>query len=204
MKQFEKKVTTIRLFLILTFIIVPSVSFANNCTNLSNQAEIIGCVKTLQNEIQDLKKSQNTIIKQGMVLMWSKGESNLPEGWGLCDGKNGPKLMDKFIIGAGNRFPTTSESGTETHSHAGTTHIHKLKESEIPSHTHETTVGIGTVLSGGGHSGKLVPRLEPSHHAKPGFKTMLDGGGNKSHKHGIGDENHLPPYYALAFICKVN
>jgi hypothetical protein len=38
--------------------------------------------------------------------MWSGVPSKLPEGWALCDGKNGtPTLQDRFIVGynPGNR-----------------------------------------------------------------------------------------------------
>jgi len=48
-------------------------------------------------------------IPRGGIIMWSGAETNVPEGWNLCDGNNGkkvdglsiPDLRSRFIVGAG-------------------------------------------------------------------------------------------------------
>lgn len=38
-------------------------------------------------------------IPKGVIWIWSGNKSNVPSGWGLCDGTNGtPDLRGRFII----------------------------------------------------------------------------------------------------------
>lgn len=70
---------------------------------------------------------------KGMILMWSGQLSEIPEGWALCDGKEGrPNLLGRFVMGVSSA--TTNPGGT------GGSNSLTLTESQLPSHSHPFTV----------------------------------------------------------------
>ena len=51
-------------------------------------------------------------IPIGGIIMWS-GDF-VPSGWALCDGQAGrPDLRDRFVVGAGSRYPTGEAGGND-------------------------------------------------------------------------------------------
>jgi hypothetical protein len=65
----------------------------------------------------------------GLIFLFWGALDNIPEGWQVCDGTNGtPNLQDRFIIGAGGKWPVGFKYGTLTHNHFFYTgdHSHKL------------------------------------------------------------------------------
>lgn len=46
-------------------------------------------------------------IPSGIICAWSGTDTNIPEGWVICDGQNNtPNLTGHFIFGAsGNNYP---------------------------------------------------------------------------------------------------
>jgi hypothetical protein len=80
------------------------------------------------------------VLPRGLVCLWSGRVADVPEGWALCDGRNGtPDLRDRFVVGAGQdaggRAACTLESmptefgGSLTHKHYFMTdgHLHWTK-----------------------------------------------------------------------------
>lgn len=96
-------------------------------------------------EEEKLSPDLRTYIAQQMpvggIIMWSGAANNVPDGWALCDGKNGtPDLRDKFIVGAGNAYRPGDAGGAVTV---------RLTTNELPAHTHSVT---GTAASAGNHT----------------------------------------------------
>ncbi len=158
-------------------------------------------------------------VASGVIVAWSGSIANIPSGWVLCDGdpKTGaPDLRDKFIIGANSdvsgRAMTnvtgapTGQGGAVNHDHGGKTGDHQLTVAEMPSHQHAGGYGeVFTELApfgvawkyGGGQWGS-------ANTDRDNYQWLTDSvGGNQAHSHTIANANHLPPYYALAFIMKV-
>lgn len=146
------------------------------------------------------------------IVAWSGAVVDIEPGWQLCDGTGvTPDLTNSFIIGAGGTYAVGATGGTATHGHGGATAQHVLTEAEMPSHRHHNVTaasGIGPLTgansifeasTGGGDSEYSLDGTagEPT----IGRTSAVGGGGG--HDHGIAAANHLPPYYALAFIMKV-
>lgn len=68
----------------------------------------------------------NRLIPKGSIIMYNGLASEIPEGWGICDGTNGtPNLINKFI-------KAESSSGIE----GGEDEI-QLTIEHLPTHTHQ-------------------------------------------------------------------
>ena len=135
----------------------------------------------------------------GVIIMWSGSTSGLPYGWVLCDGSTypvgstgtitTPDLRSKFIVGASNAnngpggltiYNVGSVGGEETHT---------LSQGEMPLHSHF----VNSISPGG---------------TLPGFayhndnQLVSEGSISESAGSNLPHENR-PPYYALAFIMKI-
>lgn len=144
----------------------------------------------------------------GGVIMWSGSTGSIPTGWLLCDGTGGtPDLRNRFVVGAGSSYGVGGTGGSLGHQHNSmsgvsigvTVNPHTLSQSQMPAHTHG--------LSTGTHMGD-----QSTHVTGPGSTTNTgSAGGSGAHSHsasaswlggGTSNVNHLPPYYALAYIMK--
>lgn len=139
------------------------------------------------------------------IMIWSGAIVDIPVGWLLCDGTNGtPDLTGSFVIGAGDTYAVGDTGGTLTHDHGGETGGHALTIAEMPTHDHPNGVGdqIGTSFVYGTVAGASVSNM--NNDSDSGTVQGLTGqrGGGGEHKHPINEANHLPPYFALAFIMK--
>jgi hypothetical protein len=133
----------------------------------------------------------------GVIVMWSGFISDIPPGWQLCDGTNGtPDLRDKFIKGIPNSSTNPGATGgRRRHSHTVNSHTHTI--GAVGDHQHT----LPTASSYRGTSGSIT--------VLTGTTTGLAG----AHTHGGGatgetapptdEQDHLPPYYELAFIMKI-
>lgn len=153
-------------------------------------------------------------IFPGFIAMWSGAIGDIPAGWHLCDGTNGtPNLRDRFVIGAGGLYPVEGTGGNLNHTHNGAVGGHVLTEAEIPAHRHLNVVpGIGDGGLNAGNSlsqertlGGDTQYIMSSGAGEPTLGRTSSTGGGAAHEHPltIDAANHLPPYFALAYIMKV-
>ena len=166
------------------------------------------------------------IVPVGGIVAWS-GETP-PAGWALCDGRviNGrrtPDLRGRFLLGAGNAPGLSPRAagdigGSETVAldtpnlppHAHVIDIPPIETYGAGGHNHVFQSGAGST-EGLGKDPSTAPwfgtgayimrrRTEGSgghgHSVDlPGFATAAVGAGQP--------HNNLPPYYALAFVMRV-
>lgn len=107
-----------------------------------------------------LADSQGFLIPPGGIIMWSG--TNIPDGWLLCNGKNGtPNLQGRFIVGydtndsdyakPGNR----SEEGNDEGIQGGKKDV-TLSIEQMPAHRHHADGAKLNTESGGRHRHQVV------------------------------------------------
>jgi len=147
------------------------------------------------------------------------------------NGIDTPDLRERFIVGAGGANTTHAVGGSplkgycdgavggdRTHNHTCETKGHSLTIGEMPSHRHSTPGSVfknfAAMADDYGNSsstGKATDSCNPGTELAIGnldsnaITAMEENaiGGGESHKHDISSDNHIPPYYALAFIMYV-
>ena len=146
----------------------------------------------------------------GGIIMWSGSVESIPTGWRLCDGTNGtPNLQDKFIVGAGLTHAVAAIGGALTHTHGVTVdsdgaHFHQITGAATAASVTGVAANVATAQVENEQSQETVVSTvgitDPGHlHTLSG---NTDSNGTHSHTAATGATNHLPPYYALAFIMK--
>lgn len=154
-----------------------------------------------------INASSDVSLMQGIIVAWSGLIADIPVGWVLCDGANGtPDLRDKFIIGSSQDDQGESKTtvlgglekkgGSTSHDHGGKTGDHVLTINEMPRHHHGY---MATPWTGGRYDGHSSPLMTQQVQGQTD-----DEGGDQPHHHSIAISNHLPPFYALAFIMKIS
>lgn len=123
-------------------------------------------------------------IPKGGIIIWSGMESNIPEGWHLCDGTNGtPDLRDRFVLGAGNKYSVDETGGSEEVT---------LTVEQMPRHDHRIISAVGNEKTGA--------RRFPIEYKTDDIPTTTVGtnvtGSSQPHP-------NMPPYYALCYIMKL-
>ena len=125
-------------------------------------------------------------LPSGTIVMWSGPINSIPAGWALCNGQYGtPNLQDQFIRGVKIGENPGPGGGSTSHNHVVNAHAHSL-----PANTGARRGGGGYVAFGrddgltGNHSHPL-------------------GGNTGSSAPGTSTQDHLPPFYKLAFIMKL-
>ena len=163
-------------------------------------------------------------IPLGVIVMWSGAISSIPTGYALCDGRvaNGrttPDLRGRFIVGSGTGAVglTSREVGT-----TGGIEQTTLTINNLPAHNH---TGSGTTSSGGAHTHTFNGYHANFKHEGSATESSLKDDGDGAyqppnaissageHAHtfsfttssvGAGEAfSNLPPFYALAFIMRV-
>jgi hypothetical protein len=138
-----------------------------------------------------------------MIMLWAGTVASIPTGWKLCNGSGVtstglavPDLRNRFVIGAGSTYAPGAVGGATTHSHTITVGGTALTIAQIPAHTHTFNARTGEEDVQGGSS--QFGRTGTS------MVTTSSVGGGATHTHTATDDavNHLPPYYALAYIIK--
>lgn len=73
-------------------------------------------------------ESTSSSVPQGSIIPWYGSPGNIPNGFALCDGKNGtPDLRNRFIVGAGDTYKLSDIGGEDAV---------KLEPSQTSSHYH--------------------------------------------------------------------
>lgn len=159
-------------------------------------------------------KHANQLVPPGVIWMWSGAVVAIPTGWALCDGTSGtPDLRGKFIVGAGGAYAAGDTGGAANHDHGGSSGGHSLTTAEMPAHSHAmfaNTNSSTNITGGGAHaawttassSGNQDYDIKGTATAPTLGQTSTEGTGD-AHSHSIATDDHLPPYYALAFIMKL-
>ena len=139
------------------------------------------------------------IIPSGVIVMWSGDANKIPAGWALCDGNNNtPNLKDRFIVGAGGKYPHKSSGGEETVT---------LNASQTPlrEHSHEYW---------GDQYQKYIKKGREDGTLDGKFDSMITFTGmqkmdytyryvtSNASNNDVAPHNNIPPYYALCFIMK--
>lgn len=154
-------------------------------------------------------ESTSSSVPQGSIIPWYGSPGNIPDGFALCDGKNGtPDLRDRFLVGAGNAYKLGDIGGENSV---------KLAATQIGNHYH----AFGSYGSNNG----WFPRL-------PSYATFpMPPGSGRAWWNGKGDwrgfqgpfatqsldlvtslaistaaqeaHENRPPYYALHYIMKL-
>ena len=148
----------------------------------------------------------NGTIPVGGIIMWSGSIATIPTGWKLCDGLNStPNLQDRFIVGAGLTYNPRTIGGASSVT---------LTTAQMPSHSHSFSDGyytekiLGTVDTFGGvtFGNDLIPGSgtvkgssgndDDNIYIYTRSQTTASAGSGQAHE-------NRPPYYALAFIMRV-
>lgn len=144
-------------------------------------------------------------VPVGTICIWYGQSTNVPAGWGICNGTTytkvaggtivSPDLRDRVVMGAGavaaqntnfgaaNASATSGAGGAHTHAitgtgahtHAPTVQGHALTISEMPAHTH--TVPSGHTDTAG--------QLESNSGGTGTNTTTSSTGSGAAHTHGI-------------------
>ena len=120
----------------------------------------------------------------GSIIMWT--QSTIPEGWKICDGRDGdtPDLRGRFIVGAGQEYQSGATGGVESV---------KLALEEMPKHDHTFmyyTAGYVDTMKDG------TELVAQAHKSNAHDCETMSNGGNVPHE-------NRPPYYALYFIKRI-
>ena len=159
-----------------------------------------------------IKDESGFVMPKGGIIMWSGNAADIPEGWALCDGKNGtPDLRGRFIVGANNdKSPMPNEKG-EPDSHAHSISEQSLSFNTMPAgeHDHQTATkywymnrtydvqGDRTVVDARATDVHLERTSKEGNHA---HAINLD---LKDYKTGTYAGENRPRWYALCFIIKL-
>lgn len=149
--------------------------------------------------------NDNSSIPKGAILIWSGSASKVPDGFALCDGKNGtPDLRGRFLVGY-----NPSDSDYDSIGRTGGEKTHILTSDEMPQHTHygvgpaeqlafDVTNGVeclNNIALCSGDKVRIAIGDNPPYNNDIRPLTLSDAGGNAAHE-------NRPPYYAIAYIMK--
>ena len=154
--------------------------------------------------------SSGSSVPVGSIIPWYGNLANIPDGFALCDGKNGtPDLRDRFLVGAGNAYKLGDIGGENSvklaatqignHYHAfGSYHDNDGWFIRLPSYaTFPMPPGSGRVWwngrnGGGGFDGPLATQS-----LDMVTSLAISTAAQEAHE-------NRPPYYALYYIMKLS
>ena len=155
----------------------------------------------------------NQLIPKGAIIMYNGQASEIPDGWHICDGKNGtPNLIGNFIKASNIAGQTGGKSNIQ------------ILEENIPEHTHTFVGNKITTSESGVHTHTIRGKYGQSSNAND--KNCLETGSETdfittsqsgAHTHII-DTSSIqlsyygggkpiefePKYYSLIYIMKIN
>jgi hypothetical protein len=147
----------------------------------------------------------------GMIMIWTKGLNNIPEGWALCDGRtvNGvqtPNLTGKFLLGA-NTDPNANAIFRTPGMGGGSA---KISVGQLPAHTHRHTDVL--VQESEAYAKSRNSALKNVIPGQSGWWGSSDKGDGDNSPMGLDDrftfptgsgEDYYPPFVTVAYIMKI-
>ena len=163
-------------------------------------------------------------VPLGGIIIWSGAENAVPAGWALCNGQasNGrttPDLRGRMVVGPSSGRGVGATGGSETVT---------LSVGQLPSHNHRV---VGSTSANGNHTheyddvyyseccgpwgnqGWLGSGRTDTDNGPHVTRRSTYGASNGEHSHwfdnmswstGNGEAiNNMPPFYALAYIMRV-
>ncbi len=136
--------------------------------------------------------SGNGTLPLGGIIMWSGAIANIPSGWALCNGQTvnnqlTPDLRDRFIVGAGNAYAVKAIGGSQSVT---------LAVPNLPAHSHTyTDFYFGQNSDNWKSGGDNSPGDYTGYSTSTTRTTDNTGSGTAF--------DIRPPYYALAYIMRV-
>ena len=129
------------------------------------------------------------VVPVGGIIMWSGSVTNVPSGWALCNGqtvnsKTTPDLRDRFVVGAGNTYASGATGGNAQIT---------MTLAQMPQHSHNYYDFYYVSSSGGSFN---YPTGPASGNPQQEQRQTDPQGGNQP-------MDIRPPYYALAYIMRV-
>lgn len=194
--------------LLIIIIIIFVMNMYNKKENITTDSGKTLSDEALQN-IASVYNNKNLTVTnltvtawKGIICAWSGAITDIPQGWGFCDGTlynaldgsklQSPDLRGRFIVSAGQGTNLTNRNVGDK----GGEETHTLTIAEIPAHAH-TYSAMRNDNGNEYHNGSLIGYSNPNWWS---LKANTDPtgvtGGNSSH-------NNMPPYYALAYIIKL-
>jgi microcystin-dependent protein len=136
------------LILLIIFVILNTKSEHNTTINTNLTGEAIQNISSVYADTKgkaifnNIEVTGNATIKnfKGIIVMWSGSETDIPDGWVLCNGSNNtPDLRGRFVLGSGQGVNLTNRELKQT----GGTETHTLTVDELPPHNHLYRYSIG-------------------------------------------------------------
>ena len=154
-------------------------------------------------------ESTSSSVPQGSIIPWYGSPGNIPNGFALCDGKNGtPDLRDRFLVGAGNAYKLGDIGGENSVKLAATqigNHYHAFGSYynndgwfiRLPSYaTFPMPPGSGRVWWNGRNDGGGFDGPFATQSLDMVTSLAISTAAQEAHE-------NRPPYYALHYIMKL-
>lgn len=176
----------------------PYISLSHNC--LSDSSYLFMQDAFVVKSVHEISTGAN--VPSGLIIAYNGSANSIPDGWALCDGKNGtPNLCDRFIVGVNASYPLGSTGGAETVS---------LNSSHLPSHSHSFDVSSSAVYVGRVNTttrtvwqaGNYDSTIEALLDIDNTYDSFIIDSYTGSTGNGSPHQN-MPQYYALCFIMKL-
>lgn len=164
--------------------------------NLRSTSGVSGVTGQFSGVVQAASFQGNGTIPVGGIIMWSGALNQIPSGWALCNGQivagaQTPNLQDRFIVGAGSGYGVGNVGGAASMT---------LSVAQMPRHSHQYLDTWWAEVDGWDSTfGRTVGSRSGSdwdNYMFGGTRTTAQEGGNQPF-------DNRPPYYALAFIMRV-
>jgi microcystin-dependent protein len=217
----------------LRFLPAPSAMLAKSATELLDPSSGTAALSVNNGNVTAVGTLNGFgTVPLGGIIMWSGSADAVPSGWALCDGRTSnsrttPDLRGRFIVGAGSgAVGLTSRNVGATGGNEQTT----LTVGQLPSHNH--TVSGNTSEAGSHTHTARAPNNDVNSSGSQGYpagnnhqafrssdrgrdyaisSAAIDSAGNHTHSFNVTSGNtgngeafgNLPPFYALAFIMRV-
>lgn len=179
---------------------------------------------------ESIKYNFAGVIATGTIMSWSN--STVPSGFLECDGSavsrttyadlfavvgtdygsgdgsttfNLPDMQDRTTVGASTSksYSTTGGNESETPTGSVTVDNHTLTSSQMPTHSHNTSINFATCVSGANESRAVRGGCSTSN--TPTFGSTSQGS-SSAHNHSgsvsMDSVSVLQPYMALKFMIR--